>query len=153
MTTWRVGGRAGGRATAVVLAGLGALWIGMAVGMPKGDFAVPGPGFFPGLLGGGLVGAAAWLAWRAMRAAAGGPEVALGHPNIWAALLAILLLAPLFERLGFVASIALFVGVLLYRLTALRWWSVVLAAGASSLIAYGFFSHLLGLRLPPFPGF
>jgi putative tricarboxylic transport membrane protein len=150
---WRVSGRAGDLATAAVLAGLGALWIGMAVGMPKGEFAVPGPGFFPGLLGGGLVGAAAWLTWRALRTAPGAQEVALGHPDIWAALLAILLLAPLFERLGFIVSIALFVGVLLWRLTSLRWWSVLVAAAASSLAAYGFFSNLLGLRLPAFPGF
>ena len=143
--------RLGSLIAVLVLFVAGALWILEAQRMPPGEFSVPGPGFFPTLLAACLCLAAAGLGIQARRSRTVEPPVRVGHRYIWATLGAIFALAFIFERLGFICSMALFVGFLLRVLSPLRWSLLIPAAIAAAGAAYFFFGTALGLRLPPTP--
>ncbi len=143
--------RVGSLLGVLALFAVGALWILEAQRMPPGEFSVPGPGFFPTLLATGLCLATAGLALQAWRGRTAEPPVQVGHRYIWATLGAILALAFIFERAGFICSMTLFVGFLLRVLSPLRWFLLIPAAIAAAVAAYVFFGTVLGLRLPPTP--
>lgn len=148
---WMVGERRAELVTGFVLSGLGVYWILDARAMPPGEFSVPGPGFVPTVVGAGLCVVTMALAVRAATRRGGDGEVSLGHPHIWAALVAVLGTSLLFERLGFLVTIVLFVATMLRVLSALRWPSLILAAVAAGLAAHLFFAELLGIQLPAMP--
>ena len=143
--------RVGSLIAVLALFAVGALWILEAQRMPPGEFSVPGPGFFPTLLATCLCLATVGLGIQAWRGRTAGPPVQVGHRHIWATLAAVLALAFVFERVGFVCSMTLFVGFLLRVLSPLRWFLLIPAAIAAAGAAYFFFETLLGLRLPPTP--
>jgi putative tricarboxylic transport membrane protein len=143
--------RMGSLIAVLSLFALGALWILEAQRMPPGEFSVPGPGFFPTLLAACLCLATAGLGIQAWRGRTAEPPVQVGHRYIWATLGAILALAFIFERVGFICSMTLFVGFLLRVLSPLRWSLLIPAAIAAAGAAYFFFGTMLGLRLPPTP--
>jgi hypothetical protein len=117
--------------------------------MPPGEFSVPGPGFFPTLLGTFLCIVSGAQAGRLMAKKGGHSVVRIGHPRIWATLAALLGIAVFFETLGFIPVIALFVFFGLKTLSPLRWITCLLIAGAAAAGAFLFFNTLLGVQLPP----
>ncbi len=148
MGTFHPTQRHGELAIAIILFMVGVVWLVGVLDMPKGEFSVPGPGFFPTLLGLALCVASTALAGKIL-AAKTTARVSIGNWHIWSTGIALVVLALLFEPLGFVPSIALFMGFFLKRLGEMRWTTCILAATAAAGAAYWFFSHLLGVPLPP----
>lgn len=148
MATFHPSQRQGELAVAVLLFLIGLVWLAGVLDMPKGEFSVPGPGFFPTLLGVALCITSVALAGKVL-ATTPPARVPIGNWHIWSTGIALVVLALVFEPLGFVPSIALFVGFFLKRLGGVRWTTCVLAATAAAGAAYWFFSHLLGVPLPP----
>ena len=140
--------RAGELAIAGVLFVIGLIWVLGTLDMPKGDFSVPGPGLFPVLLGLALCGASLALGGSVIWSRTS-RRVPVGNAYIWSTPIALIALAILFERLGFVLSITLFIGFFLKLLSDLKWGICVAAAVAAAVGAYLFFSYLLGVPLPP----
>jgi hypothetical protein len=148
MATFHPAQRQGELVVAVILFLVGVVWLVGVLDMPKGEFSVPGPGFFPALLGLALCVTSVALAGKVLTTKTGA-RVPIGNWHIWSTGIALVILALTFEPLGFVPSIALFVGFFLRRLAKVRWTTCVLAATAAAGAAYWFFSRLLGVPLPP----
>src|SRR5512143_3368017 len=92
-----------------ILFSIGLVAILLSRYMPPGEFSVPGPGFFPTLLGAFLCMVSGAQAVRLLARNGGSSVVRIGHPHIWATLAALLGVAASFETLGFIPVIALFV--------------------------------------------
>lgn len=148
MATFHPPRRQGELAVAVAFFLVGAVWLVGVLDMPKGEFSVPGPGFFPALLGLALCVTSVALAGKVL-AAKTTARVPIGNWHIWSTGIALGVLALLFEPLGFVPSVALFIAFFLKRLAGMRWATSILAAAAAAGAAYWFFSSLLGVPLPP----
>ena len=106
-----------------------------------------GPGTFPALLGGLLVGGGLWLVLRPCPLPPPGAQ-APPWPPVAATMSAVLAYALLFEWLGFVLATALMA--LAVGLAFSGPWKRVLAGGAVLAgLLYLLFDRLLDLRLPP----
>jgi putative tricarboxylic transport membrane protein len=125
------------------------VWICLqASQLPFGSFRMPGAGFFPLLLGGVLGLLSLMLLATSL----------LGHPEtvpmssvrreVFYLMGAILMAAWLFERLGFLCTMALFLGVLLKVLGKFDWTATIVVAVLGSAAAYVLFSRVLLIGLP-----
>ena len=140
-------------AIAAIIFALGALMAGAAWRMPMGTASLPGPGFMPLALGILLAATSLAVAARCVAMMAGPAEepAPLGHRFIYVTFAALLGVAWLFDRVGFLTSIFLFMFVLLAALSPLNWWRAALGAVTAVALSYVFFSVLLGLNLPRTP--
>lgn len=145
-----VSARRGEAIAAVALVLLSAGLLVMALKMPFGTLASPGPGMFPlglaALLGLVSIG----LLLRALRLA-GAPaaeRIVFGHKQIWITLLALTGMGLLFEPLGYLLSTGLFMLVLLRSYSTLRWLPACATAAAVAAVSWAFFAKLLGVNLP-----
>ena len=75
-------------------------------------------------------------------------QVNLGHRSMASILIAMVLLAGLLERAGFLPVMTLFVFLSLKTLSRLRWWMCILWGLVAAFAAYGFFGLVLGIPLP-----
>jgi putative tricarboxylic transport membrane protein len=149
---WTPTDRSGDLVIAGILFCIGLVWILESLVMPHGEFSVPGPGFFPTLLGVLLCGVSFLLGARTLFSRTTQP-VKIGHLHIWSTIMALMVLAFFFERLGFIITTALFVGFFLKMLSAMRWIPCILLSVAAAISAYLFFDFLLGIPLPSTPWF
>jgi hypothetical protein len=131
-----------------ILFSIGLVAILLSRFMPPGEFSVPGPGFFPTLLGTFLSIVSGAQAVRLAAKKGGRGTIRIGHPRIWATLVALLGVAAFFETLGFIPVIALFVFFCLKTFSPLRWIPCILIASAAAAGAFLFFNVLLGVQLP-----
>jgi len=121
-----------------------------AVQVPLGSFRMPGAGFFPLGLGLTLGVLSIVLLGMNLRRPADGVTF-LGPPKRSEVLYLVGSLVAavwLFERAGFVITMALFVAVVLRVLGRMSWVKVVVLGMVSSLTAYVVFSRLLLIALP-----
>jgi hypothetical protein len=116
--------------------------------MPHGEFSVPGPGFLPTLLGVLLCGVSLALGIRGLLHRTTTERIEIGHPYIWSAIVAICVLAFFLEPIGFIPTIALFVGFFLKTLSERGWVASIVLGTAAAICAYLFFNRLLGIYLP-----
>jgi hypothetical protein len=134
-------------ATVFVLLGIGSCLEALQV--PFGSFRMPGAGFFPLLLGMLLIALALVLLSTSL----------LGHmpvvPQVWPTRVEVLYLMGaifmavwLFERAGYLPTMALFLGVMLRTLGKVGWVATVLLALAGSVTAYVLFGRVLMIGLP-----
>lgn len=140
--------RTGELVAAGALFTIGLVWALGSLEMPRGEFSVPGPGFFPMFLSGGLCASALLIALNALRSRVTA-RVRVGNASIWSTGIALLVVAVLFEPLGFIPAIALFVAFFLRLLSGFRWIPCILTALAAACVVYLFFGVLLGIPLPP----
>jgi putative tricarboxylic transport membrane protein len=149
MMRFTVAARSGEIAVCAVLAAL-ALYAGaVAAGMPWGSYNLPGPAIFPLALSLMLgIGAIARIGWLIARPGEAPGSVAVGHPNIVVAVLALGAVAYALERAGFFLTMLGFLALLYRVLGGGAWWRVALAAVLSVAGFWLFFDWLMGVGLP-----
>ena len=143
-----ISARRGGIGVAALLAVTGLVFTWQAALVDFGDFALPGPGFFPLLLGILVVVLAVAIGVGDWLQAPSRETVAVGHRDVLIVLAAMLAVPPLFEPLGAYVTLGLFGAALLVLIARCS----LLLAGVSAAIGMAacwyFFQVLLGLRLP-----
>jgi hypothetical protein len=143
--------RRGGVAMACVLALVGLLFAWQASLLDLGHVGLPGPGFFPLMLGVSLVALALAIGIEGWREAADGKTVEVGHRDVMIVFAALLAVPVLFELLGAKLTLGLFGAVLLVLIARTRLWLAGLAAVIAMAACWYFFEVLLGLQLPTGP--
>lgn len=139
--------------TAGVVAGtflLLSAWICFeALQVPLGSFRMPGAGFFPLVLGLTL-GLLSILLFGMSYLGDEGAATRLRPERGEVLYLAALTVAAvwLFERAGFLITMALFLGVAIRMLGKMRWATVLVLALAGSAIAYWVFGRVLLINVP-----
>jgi len=143
-----ISARRGGMCVAAVLAAIGLIFTWQASLIDFGDFALPGPGFFPLVLGVLVFVLAAVIGVRDWFQAASAETVELGHRDVLIVLAALAAVPPLFGPLGAYVTLGLFGAA---QLVLIARCSLVIA-GLSAAIGMGacwyFFQVALGLQLP-----
>jgi hypothetical protein len=142
-----ISARHGGMCVAAVLAAIGLIFTWQASLIDFGDFALPGPGFFPLVLGVLVFALAVVIGLRDWRTA-GGETVELGHRDVLIVLAALAALPPLFEPLGAYATLGLFGATLLVLIARCSLVTAVLSAAIGMVACWYFFQVALGLQLP-----
>jgi hypothetical protein len=146
-----VSARRGGIAVAAVLAGVGLLFAWQASLLDFGGLDLPGPGFFPLVLGVLVFALAVLIAIEGFRGAGEGETVELGHRDVLIVLAAMVAVAALFEPLGAYLSLGLFGAVLLVVLARVAVPLAIASAAIAMVACWYFFQVLLGLQLPRGP--
>ena len=133
-----------------MLAAAGAFFVWQASLLDLGHVGLPGPGFFPLLLGvllvifGGVIGFSRWQS-------ADSGTIELGHRDVLIAIACLLTVPLLFERLGAYLTLGLFGTAMLVLIARVSLPRAIAAAGLSMAACWGFFQLLLGLQLPTGP--
>jgi putative tricarboxylic transport membrane protein len=143
-----ISARHGGMFVAAVLAAIGLIFAWQALLIDLGDFALPGPGFFPLALGVLVFALAAVIGVRDWFHTAGGETVELGHRDVLIVLAALAAVPPLFEPLGAYATLGLFGAALLVLIARCSLLTAVLSAVIGMAACWYFFQVALGLQLP-----
>lgn len=130
------------------LAAIAVFFIIQASMLSWGSVALPGPGFFPLLLGVALLFCSAWIGAQLWRGKPTGENHELGHRDVIIAMLALLLIAPAFETLGAYVTLGLFAFVLLTLVARMNVFVAVASSAVGMAAIYYFFQILLGLQLP-----
>jgi hypothetical protein len=136
-------------AAALFAAGLFFAW--QSAAMPFGRVGLPGPGFFPFVLGLLLSLCALAIAARILRAPAAGEHVDLGHRDVLVVFAALIGAALGFERLGAYASLGLFTAAVLVLVARLSLLRAVLAAIVGMVAVWAVFHVVLKVQLPAGP--
>jgi hypothetical protein len=142
-----ISARHGGMCGAAVLAAIGLIFTWQASLIDFGDFALPGPGFFPLVLGVVVFALAAAIGVRDWFRT-GGEKVELGHRDVLIVLAALAAVPPLFEPLGAYATLGLFGAALLVLIARCSLVTAVLSAAIGMAACWYFFQVALGLQLP-----
>jgi hypothetical protein len=145
---WVISARSGGIAVAVLLALIGLVFAWQASLLDFGGFDLPGPGFFPLVLGVVVFAFSTLIAVEGFRGAGEGEVVELGHRDVLIVLAAMVAVAALFEPLGAYLSLGLFGAVLLVVIARVSLPLAALSAGVAMAACWYFFQVLLGLVLP-----
>ncbi len=146
-----VSARRGGIVVAALLAIIGVVFIWQASLLDFGGFDLPGPGFFPLVLGVVVFALSVVIAIEGFRGAGQGETVALGHRDVLIVFAAMVAAAALFEPLGAWLSLGLFGAVLLVLVARVAVPLAALSAGIAMVACWYFFQVLLGLQLPRGP--
>lgn len=144
-------GRRGGMWVAAVLAAVGLVFAWQASLIDFGDFGLPGPGFFPLMLGllvfvlAVIIGVRLWLQVDSHE------PLDLGHRDVLIVFAAMLAVPLLFEPLGAYVTLGLFGAALLVLIARSSPVVASLAAVAGMAACWYFFQVALGLQLPMGP--
>ena len=130
------------------LAAIAVFFIIQASVLAWGSVALPGPGFFPLLLGIALLVCSIWIAAQLWRGKPTGENHELGHRDVVISMVALLLIAPAFERLGAYVTLGLFAFVLLVFVARVSVFIASASSAAGMAAVWYFFQILLGLQLP-----
>jgi putative tricarboxylic transport membrane protein len=122
-----------------------------SLSMPLGQFNTPGPGIYPLILGALLLVVSLILGFTNISGRSNTDIVRVGHGNIWAVLITLILVAVLLERIGFILTVTTFLLFLLKKLSDMGWVRCIALAFGGAIGAFLFFDILLGQRLPPLP--
>jgi len=142
-----VNARHGGMVVAAAIAIAGALLAWQAALLDLGNIDLPGPGFFPLVLGAAMVTFAVAIGIDCWRSTVS-QTIELGHRDVLVTVAALLAVPLLFEPLGALATLGLF-GVTMLVLVARVQPLLAIAASAVGMAAcWYFFKVLLGLQLP-----
>jgi hypothetical protein len=133
-----------------MLAAVGAVFVWQAALLDLGDIALPGPGFFPLVLGAALTIFAAVIGIECWRTS-GCETVELGHRDVVIVIAALLAVPLVFELLGANMTLGLFGTLLLVLIGRVALPLAIAAAGLGMAACWYFFQVLLGLQLPAGP--
>ena len=146
-----ISARRGGMWIAAMLAAIGLIFAWQASLIDFGDFSLPGPGFFPLMLGLLVFVLAAVVGVRLLLRADSQEPVDLGHRDVLIVFAAMLAIPLLFEPLGAYVTLGSFGAALLVLIAR----SSLVIAGLAAIIGMAacwyFFQVALGLQLPMGP--
>lgn len=145
---WQAPARAGEKAVAMALFAAGAFFAWQSLAISFGTVGVPGPGFFPFVLGLGLCGFALAIGVKAGRDSEPADAVEIGHRDVLVVFAALLGVCIAFEFLGALAALGLFTALLLTVLARVPVPLALASAALGMAGVWGFFKVLLGLQLP-----
>jgi hypothetical protein len=143
-----VSARLGEVSVALVLLATGLFFAWQSALLPFGHLGLPGPAFFPFVLGCALTGLAVAILHTSWRETSSRDIVHLGHRDVLIALLAMAGLALAFENADSYVVMGVFAAVLLVLIGRTSIWRAVLGATLGMVAAYLFFGVALGVRLP-----
>ena len=135
---------------AMALLGAAAFFVWHALYLPFGHVGLPGPGFFPFVLGSVLALLAVAILARVRREPAGDP-VYLGHRDILIVFGGLVWVALTFEALGTYVSLGTFMAILLLVLARSALWRIALGTALGMVAIWFVFKVLLGVQLPTGP--
>jgi hypothetical protein len=143
-----IGARRAGLLAAGALALIGLLFAWQASLMDLGKIGLPGPGFFPLLLGGLLVVFAAAIAIEGRLASFKDEPLEFGHARVLITFAALLAVPLLFELLGAYITLGLMGAVLLVFIARVSLLLAVVSSAVGMAACWYLFGELLGVRLP-----
>jgi hypothetical protein len=143
--------RHGGLAIAALLAAIGLLFIWQASLLDLGSLGLPGPGFFPLMLGVLVVTFSVIIAIERWQMTSNGEVVELGHRDVLIVIGAGLLVPLTFEWLGAYLSLGLFGVIVLMLIARVSLLLAIAASAAGMATCWYFFQELLGVQLPMGP--
>ncbi|HEX9465924.1 MAG TPA: tripartite tricarboxylate transporter TctB family protein [Alphaproteobacteria bacterium] len=146
----RIDAQRGEAAVAVVLFLVGGFFAWQALALPMGSIGLPGPGFFPLVLGLALAAEALGLIVASGGLARGDAEATteLGHRDVVLTYVALLLVPVFFEQLGALATLGVFAAAVAMIVGRFAWWRAGLGAAIGMAAVWYFFKVLLGVQLP-----
>jgi len=148
---WRIGARRGEILVVGALAVTGLIFVWQASMLDLGRIGLPGPGFFPLLLGAFVVLFAIMIGVDGWRASAQGEPAELGHPHVLISFAALLAVPLLFEWLGAYVTLGLFTTALLVFIARLSPLLAVVWTVLGMAACWLVFQEALGVRLPMGP--
>jgi hypothetical protein len=143
-----VSARLAGLVAALAFLATGVFFAWFSALLPFGRVGLPGPGFFPFVLGVVLALLALAILFQAWRAPGGGEPIFLGHRDVLIAIAGMAGVAFAFEQVDSYLALGLFSAFLLTFVARAALWRVVLGAVLGMVAVYLFFGVALGLRLP-----
>ncbi len=144
-----VSARAGGIATAAALAAVGLWFVWQASLLDLGDFELPGPGFFPLVLGGVVFICASFLAARLWASSPYGEAIAFGHRDVLIVIGALFVVPLLFDRLGALITLGLFGAVVLVLVARCSLWLAAVSAAVAMVACCTSFRSRSDCSCPP----
>ena len=148
---WVVSEHRGGLWAAVALLLTGVFFAWQSTPLDFGKIGLPGPGFFPFVLGIVLVAFAVVIIVEAVRSEHSEGTVAFGHRDVLIAFAAMLAVPVLFEPLGSYLTLGLFSVALLVFVGRVNPIRAAAASAVGMVAVWYFFKVLLGLQLPNGP--
>lgn len=140
--------RVGDYVVAAVLFCVGLSALITAQNMPAGTFGEVGPGFFPSILGSVLCLVSLAIGVSNIWNRGGRETVSIAHRDSWAIIGGLAVMAVLFNPVGALPMIGLYVLFLLKLLSKLSWIMCIVFAAATAAGGYVIFDVLLGIPLP-----
>jgi len=148
MATRRINARRGEAAVVAALLFIGALFVWQSLTLPMGSVGLPGPGFFPLVLGIALAAASVWLLFGLVRAPGEGETAEIGHRDLVLTYAALLLVPVFFEWVGALLTLGVFAAAVAMIIGRVVWWRAGIGAVIGMAAAWYFFKVLLGVQLP-----
>ena len=136
-------------AAALFASGLFFVW--QSASLPFGRVGLPGPGFFPFVLGIVLSALALAIGVQIWREHPADEHIALGHRDVLIVFAALIGTCLGFERLGAYASLGLFTAVCLVLVARMSLVRAVLSAALGMVAVWAVFNVALGVVLPTGP--
>ncbi len=144
----RIDSRRGEAAVVAALVFVGIFFVWQSLKLPMGSVGLPGPGFFPLVLGLALAAASVWLLFGIARARTEGEITEVGHRDLILTYLALLLVPVFFEWIGALPTLGVFAAIIAMIIGRVAWWRACLGAAIGMAAAWYFFKVLLGVQLP-----
>ena len=146
-----IGSRRAGLLAAGALALIGLIFAWQASRLDLGQIGLPGPGFFPLVLGGLLVVFAAAIAIEGRLVSSKDEPLEFGHAQVLITFAALLAVPLLFELLGAYITLGLMSAVLLVFIARVSLLFAVVSSAVGMAACWYLFGELLGVRLPTGP--
>jgi putative tricarboxylic transport membrane protein len=146
-----IGSRRAGLLAAGALALIGLIFAWQASRLDLGQIGLPGPGFFPLVLGGLLVVFAAAIAIEGRPVPSKDEPLEFGHAQVLITFAALLAVPLLFELLGAYITLGLMSAVLLVFIARVSLLLAVVSSAVGMAACWYLFGELLGVRLPTGP--
>jgi putative tricarboxylic transport membrane protein len=146
-----IGSRRAGLLAAGTLALIGLIFAWQASRLDLGQIGLPGPGFFPLVLGGLLVVFAAAIAIEGRLVSSKDEPLEFGHAQVLITFAALLAVPLLFELLGAYITLGLMSAVLLVFIARVSLLLAVVSSAVGMAACWYLFGELLGVRLPTGP--
>jgi putative tricarboxylic transport membrane protein len=147
----RIDARRGEAAVGVVLFVVGASFVWQSLSLPMGSVGLPGPGFFPFVLGLGLGAQALGVIVGALGGSRADATTEIGHREVLFVFGTMLLVPLFFERAGAALTLGVFAAAVAMIVGRVSWWRAALGAAIGIAVAWYFFKTLLGVQLPGAP--